>query len=133
MIIFHQANIKQILRYQAYPHQSNEKNLAYSIQKYLFLRFLLLVPTPHLFCSSLDPENPKAVVGENWQYVHLPALLYGWFWFGLFLCGLLAPPERVVLLESTWVTQGWHLSAMTCIFGIPILGLYSWRMRPPIR
>ena len=63
----------------------------------------------------------------HWLVVHLPAILYGWFWFGLFLCGLLAPAERVALLESSLVTQGWHLSLMTCVFGIPILVLYHLR------
>ena len=73
------------------------------------------------------------IANTNRLMVHLPALLYGWFWVGLFLCGLLAPTERVALLESTLVTQGWHLSLMTCLFSIPILGLYTWRMRTSIR
>jgi len=70
-----------------------------------------------------DP-NPR----ESWLELHFPALLYGWFWVGMMLCGLLAPVERVALLESGLVTEGWHLSVMCLLFGGPILGAYWLRM-----
>ena len=56
---------------------------------------------------------------------------YGWFWFGMFLCGILAPAERVTALESGVITQGWHLSLLSVLFGLPVLVLYWWRMRRP--
>ena len=59
---------------------------------------------------------------------HFPAILYGWFFFGLFLCGLLAPEERVLELESKWVTEGWRLSAMALVFGGGVLTLYILRV-----
>ncbi len=65
----------------------------------------------------------------GWLQVHLPAVLYGWFWFGMFLCGFLAPPERVALLESAVITEGWHLSAMSVVLGLPVVLLYIHRMR----
>ncbi len=64
-----------------------------------------------------------------WVVLHLPALLYGWFWLGMFLCGLLAPADRVLGLESALVREGWHLSVMSCLLGLPVLVLYAWRVR----
>jgi len=61
--------------------------------------------------------------------LHLPVLLYGWFWLGMFLCGLLAPADRVLGLESALVREGWHLSVMSCVLGLPVLVLYAWRLR----
>ena len=75
--------------------------------------------------DSIQPKQASRLL------VHLPAILYGWFFFGMFLCGLLAPDHRVAELESSLVTQGWHLSAMACLFGIPILTAYWWRVRSP--
>jgi len=72
--------------------------------------------------------DTQATSKTGWLELHLPALIYGWFWFGMFLCGLLAPPERVAILESGLVTQGWHLSLMACLFGVPILSAYWLRM-----
>ena len=47
------------------------------------------------------PSTPTTGL-RAWIHLHLPALLYAWFWFGMFLCGLLAPPDRVVeLYKST--------------------------------
>jgi hypothetical protein len=73
---------------------------------------------------------PETVPRNLWQWFvrHLPALLYGWFWFGMVLCGLLAPKGRVQELESSLVTEGWHLSLMAGVFGAAILSIYYWRM-----
>jgi len=60
---------------------------------------------------------------------HLHVLLYGYFWFGLFVCGLVAPPERIALLESDLVTRGWHLSLLSTILLVPVLVLYVLRHR----
>ena len=37
---------------------------------------------------------------------------------------------RVRELESRLITEGWHLSALACLLGIPPLVAYWWRMRP---
>jgi hypothetical protein len=66
----------------------------------------------------------------SWLQVHLPIVLYGWFWFGMFLCGFLAPAERVAMLESGVISEGWHLSAMSVVLGLPVVLLYIRRMRP---
>ena len=64
----------------------------------------------------------------QWLLRHLPVLLYGWFWFGMVLCGLLAPIDRVQELESSIVTEGWHLSLMATVFGSLILFFYWLRI-----
>lgn len=64
----------------------------------------------------------------GWVKVHLPALLYGWFWIGLATSGLFAPRERVLALESTLITEGWHLTALALCFGGITLGVYIWRL-----
>ncbi len=78
-----------------------------------------------------DPDvSPREKQGLRARLgLHLPALLYGWFWLGMFLCGLLAPADRVLGLESALVREGWHLSVMACVLGLPVLVLYAWRMR----
>ena len=75
----------------------------------------------------MDP-TPDRTGPVQWLVLHLQALLYGGFWLSLAGYGLLAPPERVMALESTLVTRGWHLSLMAVIFGTSILTLYWYRM-----
>lgn len=60
---------------------------------------------------------------------HTHVLLYAGFWLSLGGYGLFAPPDRVAMLDSRLVTQGWHLTAMSICFGGPVLALYWWRMR----
>ena len=60
---------------------------------------------------------------------HLHVLLYSYFWLGLFVCGLVAPQERIDMLESSIITQGWHLSALSLILVLPIPIAYFLRMR----
>jgi len=74
-----------------------------------------------------SPTSPTPT-RKGWLGRHFPALLYGWFFFGLFLCGLLAPDDRVRELESGLVTEGWHLSVMALVFGGGVLGAYWLRM-----
>ena len=64
----------------------------------------------------------------SWLNRHFQALLYGWFFFGMFLCGLLASDERVAALESGLVTRGWHLSVMAACLGTPVIVMYWLRM-----
>ena len=65
---------------------------------------------------------------RGWLGLHLPALLYGWFWFGMVLCGLLAPEDRVAELQSGLIQQGWHLSVLALCLGTPPLIAYWLRM-----
>ncbi len=62
---------------------------------------------------------------------HFHVLLFAGFWASLAFYGLLAPPERLVLLESSVVTEGWHLTALAGLLGAPVIALYVWRMREP--
>jgi hypothetical protein len=50
---------------------------------------------------------------------HFHALLFTYIWFGLFVCGLTAPEHRVRELGSGLITQGWHLSALSCLLVLP--------------
>ena len=80
----------------------------------------------------MTPSSPPAgrtAATIAWLDVHLPAVLYAWFWFGMFLCGLLAPADRVAELQSGVVQQGWHLSAMACVLGLPVIVAYALRTR----
>ena len=86
-----------------------------------------------------DPQSsPRESLPEyapvnlrQWLLRHLPVLLYGWFWFGMVLCGFLAPADRVQGLESTLITEGWHLSLMAGIFSAIIFVFYWWRTSRP--
>ena len=76
---------------------------------------------------SPPPTRPTGARG--WLLLHGPVVLYGWFWFGMALCGLLAPPDRVAALDSALISEGWHLSLMSCVLGLPVLVLYWRRIR----
>ena len=78
--------------------------------------------------SHSSPENQASQGLGQWLLTHLPALLYGWFWVGMALCGLLAPDHRVAALESALVQEGWHLSVMASVLGVPPLVAYWLRM-----
>lgn len=73
-------------------------------------------------------NSPRKPI-RQWLRNHLEITLIGWFFFGMALCGLLAPQERVALLESEVVTQGWHLSLMAICFGTIVVGAYLVRRR----
>lgn len=60
---------------------------------------------------------------------HLHIVLYFYFWFGLFVCGLAAPQERVAQLGSGVVQKGWHLSALSLVLILPVPVIYFVRMR----
>ena len=60
---------------------------------------------------------------------HIHVLIYAGFWGSLSSYGLLAPPERMALLESRVITEGWHLTALAVLLGGPVGVLYAWRMR----
>ena len=60
---------------------------------------------------------------------HLHIILYTYFWFGLFVCGLAAPDSRVAELNSRLITHGWQLSLLSAVLVLPVPLLYIWRMR----
>jgi len=64
----------------------------------------------------------------NFLRYHLHIVLYSYFWFGLFVCGLAAPDDRVAQLESVVITKGWHLSALSLVLILPVPILYCLRM-----
>ena len=75
-------------------------------------------------------DSPKRPTKQSsWLQLHFPIILYGWFWLGLLLCTLFAPDERVRLLKSEMITEGWHLSVLSLIFGGGVLGAYCVRLR----
>lgn len=65
----------------------------------------------------------------EWLQLHLPIVLFAWFWFGMFLCGLLAPAERVSALDSAVLSEGWHISLLCVLLGVPVVVLYWRRLR----
>jgi len=60
---------------------------------------------------------------------HLHVALYTYFWFGLFVCGLVAPPDRVAALETDLISKGWHLSILSLVLILPVPIIYCIRMR----
>lgn len=62
---------------------------------------------------------------------HLHIVLYLYFWFGLFICGLTAPDERVAELQSAVITKGWHLSLLSMVLILPVPIIYFFRLRRP--
>ena len=60
---------------------------------------------------------------------HLHAILFSYFWLGLFVGGLVAPVERVLHLESPWLTQGWHLTLLSLVLVLPAPIIYAFRMK----
>lgn len=62
---------------------------------------------------------------------HFHALLYFYIWFGLFVCGLTAPEQRVAELGSSIIRQGWHLSVLSCLLVLPWPVFYLIRFLRP--
>jgi hypothetical protein len=58
---------------------------------------------------------------------HFHAILYFYIWFGVFVCGLVAPQERVAELGSAVITRGWHISALSMAFILPWPVIYVLR------
>ena len=53
----------------------------------------------------MTQEAPLNTPGRaSWFVRHFSITLYTWFFFGMALCGLLVPPERVAVLESGIIT-----------------------------
>ena len=60
---------------------------------------------------------------------HFHVILLFYVWFGLFICGLAAPPERVAELGSGLITQGWHLSVLSVFTVLPWPIIYVVRFK----
>ena len=58
---------------------------------------------------------------------HFHVVLYFYIWFGVFICGLVAPPDRVKELGSGVFTEGWHLSLLSCFVVLPWPVIYVIR------
>jgi hypothetical protein len=72
--------------------------------------------------NSENMEWPKKGFWKKVLYLvkyHFHALLFTYIWFGLVVCGLAAPEHRVRELGSGLITQGWHLSALSCLLVLP--------------
>ena len=50
---------------------------------------------------------------------HFHAILFFYVWFGLFVCGMAAPQDRVAELGSGLITKGWHLSVLSVFLVLP--------------
>jgi len=83
--------------------------------------------------TSSEPGSAGQIQGRQglggWLRAHLPALLFGWFFFGMVLSGLVAPDARVAQLQSDVIREGWHLSVLAALFGTPVVLAYAWRVR----
>ena len=60
---------------------------------------------------------------------HLHAILFSYFWLGLFVGGLVAPAERVWRLESQLVTEGWQLTLLSMVLVLPAPLFYIFRIK----
>ncbi|MDC0231402.1 hypothetical protein OAK19_05500 [Aureispira] len=60
---------------------------------------------------------------------HLHILLYFYFWLGIFIGGLVAPIERIEMLNSNVITEGWHISLLSVFLIFPVFVIYSFRMK----
>lgn len=60
---------------------------------------------------------------------HLHIVLYFYFWLGIFIGGLVAPKERVEMLNSDLIKEGWHLSMLSLILIVPVFVIYYLRLK----
>lgn len=60
---------------------------------------------------------------------HFHAMLYFYVWFGLFICGLAAPQDRVSALHSSIISHGWNLSLLACLLVLPWPIIYVLRFK----
>ncbi|MAP02053.1 MAG: hypothetical protein CMD01_04460 [Flavobacteriales bacterium] len=59
---------------------------------------------------------------------HFHVLVYFYFWLGIFIGGLLAPKDRVLLLDSALITEGWHLSVLSLLLVFPVFIFYYFKV-----
>ena len=76
------------------------------------------------------PIYPKKGAFKKFTYLlkyHFHFMMFSYVWFGVFICGLLAPEHRVTELGSEIITQGWHLSALSVVLILPWPVIYLFR------
>jgi len=76
--------------------------------------------------TTVIESSERSEDNQHWLKRHFPIILFGWFWLGLILCALLAPSDRVLMLKSGLITQGWHLAVLSVVLSTPVIWLY-WR------
>jgi len=82
--------------------------------------------------TSTEIGYPEKGVAKKLVYLlkyHFHAILYFYVWFGLLVCGLAAPADRVAKLGSSLITQGWHLSLLSTILVLPWPLIYVLRFK----
>ena len=82
--------------------------------------------------NETDIVYPQKGVFKKLVYFikyHFHVILFFYVWFGLFICGLVAPPERVAELGSGLVTRGWHLSLLSALIVLPWPIIYIIRFK----
>lgn len=89
------------------------------------------VTSPPRLRSVFDVYPEKGIINKLFFVLkyHFHAILYFYVWFGLFVCGLAAPADRVAKLGSSLITQGWHLSLLSTILVLPWPLIYVLRFK----
>ena len=57
-------------------------------------------------------------------FKHFHIILYFYFWLGIFIGGFIAPKERIELLKSDIITEGWHISLLSLVLICPVFIIY---------
>ena len=60
---------------------------------------------------------------------HFHIVLYFYFWLGIFIGGLVAPQDRVDMLNSGIIIEGWHLSLLSMFLIFPVFIIYYLRIK----
>jgi hypothetical protein len=60
---------------------------------------------------------------------HFHVMMFLYVWFGLVVCGLVAPDARVEQLGSSLMSRGWHLSVLSTLLVFPWPVIYFIRFR----
>ncbi len=75
---------------------------------------------------------PKQGLMKKLAYIlkyHFHVMLYFYVWFGLFVCGLVAPEHRVAGLKSAMIAHGWQLSLLASLIVLPWPIIYLVRFK----
>ena len=86
-----------------------------------------------MFEESVMTEKSSNKKVIDFMKYHLHIALYTYFWFGLFVCGLVAPSDRIAALETDLISEGWHLSLISVFLILPVPIIYFiriWRDSP---